>query len=511
MKNWTYDDTLKVLELYIKHGHQIPHEKNEDVITLSENINIPPSSIKMKCQEFQYLDTNGKKGLSNFAKTTEEIWKAYTEGTLKTEGIEDREIYKIFKKFLHRTIIEQKSFFHGDEIDKKIDWNMALAEIKKRFINNYDDGDGSFDAKVLKQFDGASKDSKLAFLHIEYLWGMGVSDISIERKLLVLNRWPETLRVENVGYILEKRDCIGNSGMWHKQNKYVEFLAIIKLFDFLANQKFFDINEILHVIEQFSLDAIYKKETSQYKEYFEKKKCAIYAIILHLSNPNEYESIISFGDKDRIIKYFTDDIYKDNERAGITKKYIEALKNVKIPDTNIKEKKLTVIKNAIYSLVPDSTGKDKWVFYQPEIVALWKPKKKNRDIFLYSYVEKQIAEEKSNISEEGVEGECSKKVVILKKRNQKVADAVKKRDGYKCQACGFNYGRMIVEAHHLDPISKKETVYKVTDKELLTLCPNCHRIAHLLVNKNSVFIEKISLLLEIEKINAKITKKTKLV
>jgi predicted HNH restriction endonuclease len=47
----------------------------------------------------------------------------------------------------------------------------------------------------------------------------------------------------------------------------------------------------------------------------------------------------------------------------------------------------------------------------------------------------------------------------------------------------------------------------IGQNDLITLCPNCHRIAHLLVNKDATFINKASLLPEIAKINMYIIKK----
>lgn len=65
-------------------------------------------------------------------------------------------------------------------------------------------------------------------------------------------------------------------------------------------------------------------------------------------------------------------------------------------------------------------------------------------------------------------------------RNARLAKECKKRDDYKCRACGFILrlnGSFIIECHHLNPISLDgERTTKLA--ELVSLCPTCHRIAH---------------------------------
>jgi 5-methylcytosine-specific restriction protein A len=54
------------------------------------------------------------------------------------------------------------------------------------------------------------------------------------------------------------------------------------------------------------------------------------------------------------------------------------------------------------------------------------------------------------------------------------------RDDFTCQACGFRLelnGRYVIEVHHVDPLSSGERESSLGD--LVSLCPTCHRIAHL--------------------------------
>lgn len=71
--------------------------------------------------------------------------------------------------------------------------------------------------------------------------------------------------------------------------------------------------------------------------------------------------------------------------------------------------------------------------------------------------------------------------VILRTRNAALAKARKIKDDYTCQACGYYHqlnNSHVIEVHHIDPLSASEAVETTLDK-LVSLCPNCHRIAHL--------------------------------
>lgn len=66
-------------------------------------------------------------------------------------------------------------------------------------------------------------------------------------------------------------------------------------------------------------------------------------------------------------------------------------------------------------------------------------------------------------------------------RNARLATRRKAMDGYTCQACRFKLlfeGRYIIEVHHIDPPSATGEIVTTID-QLVSLCPTCHRIAHL--------------------------------
>lgn len=71
------------------------------------------------------------------------------------------------------------------------------------------------------------------------------------------------------------------------------------------------------------------------------------------------------------------------------------------------------------------------------------------------------------------------------------------RDRFTCVACGFHYHGEIVQAHHLAPLSERKEPKKTKLEDLITLCPNCHYIAHFLLRKLARYKMKAALIAEL--------------
>ncbi|MGF1788913.1 hypothetical protein L4D00_24305 [Photobacterium swingsii] len=80
-----------------------------------------------------------------------------------------------------------------------------------------------------------------------------------------------------------------------------------------------------------------------------------------------------------------------------------------------------------------------------------------------------------------IEGYQIDSKLLQSKRNKSLAEKAKLRDNYTCQACGYRKeinGNFVIDSHHLSPLSSSGPV--ITElKDLICLCPNCHRVAHL--------------------------------
>jgi 5-methylcytosine-specific restriction endonuclease McrA len=83
-------------------------------------------------------------------------------------------------------------------------------------------------------------------------------------------------------------------------------------------------------------------------------------------------------------------------------------------------------------------------------------------------------------SASAIEGHAQDRRFLSLKRNRAIVAKCKDRDKYTCRACGYKLeieGRFVIECHHLNPLSVVgEGVVSV--KDLVSLCPTCHRVAH---------------------------------
>lgn len=75
----------------------------------------------------------------------------------------------------------------------------------------------------------------------------------------------------------------------------------------------------------------------------------------------------------------------------------------------------------------------------------------------------------------------------VRSRSRGVVEAAKRRHGYRCKVCGFDFGefygmrgRGFIEGHHKEPIGKYsgKRGKKVTADDIIPVCANCHRMLH---------------------------------
>lgn len=104
--------------------------------------------------------------------------------------------------------------------------------------------------------------------------------------------------------------------------------------------------------------------------------------------------------------------------------------------------------------------------------------------------DKDVAETNWKVPDEVLEGKQRNKEIELLSRNASLMEKRKRNDKYCCNACGYKVqvgGKYIVDCHHTNMVSKGQRITNIG--ELLTLCPNCHRIAH--TNNPPLRLEKI--------------------
>jgi|TARA_B110000908_G_scaffold10129_1_gene12183 5-methylcytosine-specific restriction protein A len=88
--------------------------------------------------------------------------------------------------------------------------------------------------------------------------------------------------------------------------------------------------------------------------------------------------------------------------------------------------------------------------------------------------------------EAGIEGKESVSTYKRRERNKRNRLLCLNIHGCKCKVCGFevesnykNLERNIIEVHHIEPLSELEKARAYDPrKDLIPLCPNCHRAIH---------------------------------
>lgn len=88
------------------------------------------------------------------------------------------------------------------------------------------------------------------------------------------------------------------------------------------------------------------------------------------------------------------------------------------------------------------------------------------------------------------EGRIKEITILQRERNIEIVKLSKQRDNYTCKVCGFSYNQKIVQAHHIVPLSTQNDEYTIKTDDLITLCPTCHSLAHLLLDENEIYVDK---------------------
>lgn len=85
-----------------------------------------------------------------------------------------------------------------------------------------------------------------------------------------------------------------------------------------------------------------------------------------------------------------------------------------------------------------------------------------------------------------IEGKSLLRKHLVKERSSKLISAFKQLlSSYNCWVCGFDFqetygevGAGFIEAHHTKPISSLKEGERVSTKDIVAVCSNCHRMIH---------------------------------
>lgn len=400
--------------------------------------------------------------------------------------------YRVFDEFLEKFLISRKSYVTRH--DQTLNLTAAFEDIRAKFVGGYDKSKRDFETKVSQQFLNAEVETKIVFSNVEYLWAMPVANINPNTKRGYAERWFSSNKeiVSGGEYFFCDPQSIADPGPWYLRNKYNEIVSILRVLSLLyADSSVVNLDTAKKRIVEICYKAIY--EGVDKSDIFSASvKCGVYSALLHLADPDRFESIISAAHKDRITAVFQG-VIEDR------------------PEIKCREQKLKLIRERLYTEYEHHAEeypfrKYRWFFYSDAVKPLWIDKTRK-----YEQIDTSIADQIYIEQEVGDDSETEgeKTTVRLQKvkRSARLINKVKKADRYRCRACGFQFQQQIVHVHHLDPLSERESPSETKPEDLVTLCPNCHYIAHYLLRQDSKFKERSVLLTELKKLTANLTSK----
>lgn len=389
--------------------------------------------------------------------------------------------YRVFDEFLECFIIGKKSYVthHNDQLNFK----KAFEEIHSCFSEGYDDSKEDFESKVERQFKKASKNSKIVFANIEYLWAMPVKNIRPETKQSYALRWfGEDETKSGDRFFFGAPHTIANAGPWYLRNKYSELIALLRVLSTITkNRKALDLNSAKKQIADVCYSAIYEGGARNGRFGVE-RVCGVHSVLMHLAAPEKYGSIVSENHKERISSVF-EHVISD------------------CPDIKCREEKIRLIRERLYRDYGDEGDPDRkyrWFFYLDSLKPLWIDKKASSQQSNASIVD-EVNREQAALDYREEEGLRESSTSYRVYRSAKLAEKAKVRDEFTCRACEFSFQKQIVHVHHLDPLSERLSPRETSLDDLVTLCPNCHYLAHFLLRKDDQFKKLKALLPELKK------------
>ncbi|MCB0714162.1 MAG: HNH endonuclease [Ignavibacteriae bacterium] len=213
------------------------------------------------------------------------------------------------------------------------------------------------------------------------------------------------------------------------------------------------------------------------------------------SVPDRYESIISTRHRQQICSVFRNEV--ENPSANEQ----ELLKQIK--EVLYNKHHVTTDKESRYEergVTENPCFKERWFFYLDDIQLFWKKKKslteQKASSAIYDVRQEEIAAE--------LEGERTEVRGYRIQRSAKLVKEVKRRDGYPCRACGFHFKGQIVHVHHLTPLNERTRPNQTNADDLITLCPNCHYLAHYLLRESDRYTKSVHLLAKLRSIHESI-------
>jgi hypothetical protein len=380
--------------------------------------------------------------------------------------------YRVFDEFLESFVLHKKSYVTRHV--KTLNLTAAFEDIRKRFVADYDDSDATYEEKIAIQFGDASEETKIVFANIEYLWAMPVENLKPETKRAYGERWfsYSDLLARGERYYFGYPHTIADPGSWYLRNKYWELVALLRVLSLVAESpEFPDLVSLKGRIAEICHSAIYEGVVSGEK-FATPKFCGVHCALLHLANPESYESIISASHRRQICAVFG---HMVGDPADDDEVFLKQIRSVLFES---------------YGVAENPDRKYRWFFYSKDIEPLWIDKKTQKQ----QQESSAVFDVRNEEDAADLEGNRVKATGQRIRRSAKLVKATKERDEYTCRACGFHFKGQIVHVHHLDPLSEYEHPQKTKLDDLITLCPTCHYLAHYWLRTSDKFKQSEPLL-----------------
>lgn len=255
-------------------------------------------------------------------------------------------VYEAFETFKTRFLRDKKSIFHDGDSDILTNENVIF--LYENFNKNTIEGnEDNFDEKISRQLEHSNNQQKELFAHIIWLWFIFASDMKLTGKVQSIKKWLGDDWINN-GII--PINGIGNTGQYHKTNKPTEIAYLISF-----------LKELLTNDVQSNYVELTKNLGDRASINGSDKKVAMYNILLHLFDPENFERIASYGHKEKIVSFF--------------ESYFLYLSYPEDADIDIKLKLIreSCLKDDKFKNLSVSwDGVQKFDFYHSEIEQLWK-------------------------------------------------------------------------------------------------------------------------------------------
>ena len=252
--------------------------------------------------------------------------------------------YEIFSDFMKNCLLKDQSLIWPE----KNSWTLEnLKKIKENFIDNPIEG-GEFWNKLFKQFEELNDDCWRILADALFVYTLPSSYMKPEKKYEYVNKVCEQRNFELSDFKDEMWDVL-NQGFsrtaiqYHQKYKQLWLLLLfaIKVKEKKNREKF--LNNHLEVREE--LYNIIENINPSDRAY------GMLNAILHLGYPEEYERILSLGNKKKITEYYPERIKnKTDDNLNVDQKLLAIRKNFKENEYNDKE----------------------FDFYAPQIQQQWK-------------------------------------------------------------------------------------------------------------------------------------------